>query len=92
MGSGSSRPTEGGLIPDQEAEPQHPVQSQAAADSTMSERSGKTDFNHFMDATNTMIRHAKEKFDDYEDLFRRHCELKKMNDQASAENESLRQR
>ena len=89
MGSCSSGgQIEGGLISDQEVHPEHPVQTEAK-DSTMGEQS---DFNNFFQANNRMLKMAKEKYHQYDDLRRSHDEMQKKNDGLTAEIETLRQR
>jgi len=74
MGSCSSRSTESGLIPDQEVEPEHSVQTETqATDSAMSERS---DFNHFLEANNCMLVMAKERYERCDELQRSYREIK----------------
>lgn len=80
MGSCSSGgQIECGLISDQEE----------AKDSTMGERS---DFNDFLEANNCMLKMAKEKYDQYDDLRRSHLEMQEKNDTLTAEIATLRQR
>ena len=80
MGSCSSgRQIECGLICDQEIH----------SGRTMGERS---DFNDFLEANNCMLKMAKEKYHQYDDLRRSHREMQEKNDKLTAEIETLRQR
>ena len=89
MGSCSSGgQIERSLISDLEVHPEHPVQTEAK-DSTMGERS---DFNDFLEANNCMLKMAKEKYDQNDDLRRSHREMQEKNDKLTAEIETLRQR
>ena len=88
MGSCSSKPTEIGSIPYREVHPQYSVQTQAET-SVMGDES---DFNNFMELVNHATSVAKEKYRDYDELWRNYCELQKTNGEIMAENQSLRQR
>ena len=88
MGTCPSKPTETGSIPYQEVHPQYPVQTQAET-SAMGDGS---DFNNFMELVNHATSVAKEKYRDYDELWRNYCELQITNGEIMAENQSLRQR
>lgn len=91
MGSCSSAPSESGLVRHQEINPQYPDQAQAVA-SAMGERTQKTDFNYFMEATNAVVKLAKEKFEDNDALRKQNFDLETKYKQIMEENQSLRQR
>ena len=90
MGSCSSRSVESGLIPNQEVDQEHPVQTVTqAADSAMGER---LDINRLAEPFQCAFDAAKETFQRCDELQRSYREIQERNDQLKAENESLRQR
>lgn len=88
MGNCSSDTTDGGLIPHRDIEQRQPPQIQVT-DSAMGDRS---DFNNFLEANNCMMKMAKDKYDQYDDLKRQNRDLKRRNEEIVAQNENLRQR
>lgn len=92
MGSCSSTPCEGGPVRHQEISPLLEEASTHAKASAMGEGQGKTDFNHFLEVNNTMVKMAKEKFEHLDELWRKYSDLKRLNEEITTENESLRQR
>lgn len=92
MGPCSSTASEGGLVRHQEISPLLVETSTHNKASGMSEGRRKTDFNHFLEVNNTMVKMAREKFEHNDELWREYSELKKLNEEITTENESLRQR
>lgn len=93
MGSScSSAPSEGELVRHQEVSPLLEETSTRAKASAMDQGQEKTDFNYFLEANNSMVKLAKEKFDHVDQLRKEHRELKRLNEEIMTENASLRQR
>lgn len=92
MGPCSSKASEGGLARHQEISPLLVETSTHNKASGMSEGREKTDFNHFLDVNNTLVKMAKEKFEHHDELRREYDKLKRENEKITAEKESLRQR
>lgn len=92
MGPCSSKASEGGLARHQEISPPLVKTSTHNKASGMSEGREKTDFNHFLEVNNTLVKMAKEKFEHNDELSRKYRELKRLNEEITKQNESLRQR
>lgn len=92
MGRCSSTPSEGGPVQHQEISPLLEETSTHAKASAMGEGQRKTDFNHYLDATNVVVAMAKEKFERSDELKKDNYELKRLNEELKKENESLRKR
>jgi len=93
MGQCSTTPGECSLFRHQQINPQHLEDTPIHADaSEMAEGSQKTDFNIFLEASNTAVMIAKEKYERFDKLYNDYCELKSSRERLVEENESLRQR
>lgn len=79
------------MVGHQEVKPQHPDQTQVTT-SAMGERTQKADFDYFAEVNNAMLKLAKEKFEDYDELRKRYFDLEASHKQIMEENQSLRRR
>jgi len=93
MGQCSTTPGECSSVRHQQINLQDPEDTQMYAEaSEMVEGSQEIDFNSFMEANNTAVTIAKEKYHRFDKLSNDYCELKSLNERLMQENESLRQR
>lgn len=92
MGRCSSIPSEVGLVRHQEISPPLEEVLIHTKASAMGEGQEKTDFNHFFEVNNAMMKMAREKFEQSDQLKKDNYELKRLNEELKKENESLRQR
>jgi len=93
MGQCSTTHSECSLFRRQQINPQYPGDTPIHAEaSEMAEGSQKTDFNSFLEANNTAVKIAKEKYELFDKLYYDYCELKSSHQRLIQENESLRQR